>query len=88
MSGKEPEQGEAPLGAAQHVQTNFTLPHILRVVTVNVLVLAELCVAMYMANQNPEEFNSVFFKVFFALLVPTLILSAVVKRLMRPKETP
>jgi hypothetical protein len=80
-----PEQVEAPLGAAQHVHATFTLPHIIRIVTVNLLVLAELCVAMYLANENPEEFTPVFFKVFFSLLVPTLILASICKRLMRPK---
>jgi hypothetical protein len=83
-----PEQGEAPMGAPRQVHTTFTLPHIIRVVTVNVLVLTELCIAMYMASQNPEEFTAVFFKVFFALLVPTLILSSVSKRFMRPKAQP
>ena len=90
MPGEDPrtEQMEAPLGAAQQVQTTLTLPHIIRVVTVNVLVLVELCVAMYMANENPDEFTAVFFKVFFSLLVPTLILAAVGKRFIRPKEKP
>ena len=41
---------------------------------------------MYMAAQNPEEFTPVFFKVFFSLLVPTLILGIVSKRFIRPKE--
>jgi hypothetical protein len=66
----------------------FTLPHFIRVVIVNLLVLAELCVAMYMAAQKPEEFTPVFFKVFFALLVPTLILAAFSKRFVRAKEKP
>ncbi|MDR2694803.1 MAG: hypothetical protein LBC79_00280 [Deltaproteobacteria bacterium] len=81
-------QAEAPLGAAQQVHTTLSLPHIIRVVTVNVLVLAELSVAMYLATQNPEEFTPTFFKVFFSLLVPTLILAAVSKRFIRPKEKP
>jgi hypothetical protein len=90
MSGEEPrpEQEETPLGAAQQVQVTLTLPHIIRVVTVNVLVLVELCIAMHMASQNPEEFTPVFFKVFFSLLVPTLILGVVSKRFIRPKEKP
>ena len=87
-----PEQAEAPLGAPQQVQVDFTLPHFIRIVTVNILVLAELCIAMYMANQNPEEFQPVFLKVFFSLLVPTLILASIAKRLMQrhipPKANP
>jgi len=79
------EQAEAPMGAAQHVHAELSLPHVIRLVIVNVLVLVELCVAMFMANEHPEEFTPVFFKVFFALLVPTLILAAVSKRFVRPK---
>ena len=81
-----PEE-DAPLGAPQRVQTTLSLPHVIRLVAINLLVLAELCIAMYMASQNPEEFNPVFFKVFFALFVPTLILGIVSKRFIRPKGT-
>ena len=81
-------QTEAPLGAGQQMHTTITLPHFIRLVIVNTLVLAELCVAMYMAAQNPEEFTPVFFKVFFSLLVPTLILGIISKRFIRPKEQP
>lgn len=79
------DQTEAPLGAAQEVQVTLSLPHIIRIAVVNVLVLVELCIAMYMAAQNPEEFTPVFFKVFFSLLVPTLIVGIVSKRFIRPK---
>jgi hypothetical protein len=81
-----PEMEEAPMGAAQQVQMSLSLPHIIRIVIINLLVLTELCVAMYMAAQNPDEFTAVFFKVFFSLLVPTLILGIYSKRLIRPKE--
>ena len=82
-----PAQAEAPMGAGQQVQTVLSLPNFIRLVVINMLVLVELCVAMYMAAQNPEEFTPVFFKVFFSLLVPTLILAAVSKRFIRPKAT-
>jgi hypothetical protein len=75
------------MGAAQQVRTDLSLPNIIRIVSINLLVLAELCVAMYMANENPEEFTPVFFKVFFSLLVPTLILGIASKRLLRPKAS-
>ena len=93
MSGN-PQTDPAPetpeenrLGAAQHVQTDLNLPRAVYVVAVNILVLAELCVAMYMATQDPDEFTPVFFKVFFSLLGPTLVLAAVGKRLL-PKAKP
>jgi hypothetical protein len=87
-SGEEhaPPAEEAPMGAAQYVHIEFSPAHLIRVVIVNILVLAELCAAMYMANQNPEEFTPTFFKVFFSLLAPTLILAAISKRFVRPKR--
>jgi hypothetical protein len=90
-SGEEhgPAQAEAPMGAGQHVRVEFSRTHIIRVVVVNVLVLVELCIAMYMANKNPDEFTPVFFKVFFSLLMPTLILASISKRFVRrPKAKP
>jgi len=86
------EPAEAPMGAPQPVHMDFSPPHIIRIVTVNVLVLAEVCIAMYIASgQSPEEFQPVFLKVFFGLLVPTLILASIAKRLMKrymlPKAT-
>ncbi len=50
------------------------------VLGVNLVVLAELCVAMAFASAAPERFTAVFLKVFFGLLVPTLLLAALVKR--------
>ena len=85
---EEHTQTEAPLGAGQQVQMTLSLPHIIRIVVINILVLLELCIAMYMAAHNPEEFTSVFFKWFFSLLVPTLILGVVSKRFIRPKAQP
>jgi len=79
---------EAPLGAGQPVQVEFSLAHIILVVTVNILVLVELSIAMYIGHLNRDEFSPVFFKVFFSLLVPTLILAAICKRLLRPKAKP
>ena len=80
-----PEQTEAPPGAGQQVHTELSLPNFIRLAIINILVLVELCFAMYMAKQEPEEFTPVFFKVFFSLLVPTLILGILSKRFIRPK---
>ncbi|MDR0239665.1 MAG: hypothetical protein LBI88_05480, partial [Deltaproteobacteria bacterium] len=46
-----PEHIEVPLGAPQQVSMDFSPPQLIRIVTVNVLVLAELCIAMYIADQ-------------------------------------
>ena len=76
---------EAPMGAPQVVRTTISLPHLIRVAIINLLVLAELFFAVYKASQNPDEFTPVFYKVFFALFLPTLILGIYSKRFIRPK---
>ena len=44
------------------------------VVIFDLLVLAELCLAVYFASKNPAEFTAVFLKVFSILLIPTFVL--------------
>ncbi len=53
---------------------------------VDVLVIAELCVSMYLANQDPDNFNTVFFKSFVVMLVPTLIAARVAIKRLRTVE--
>lgn len=61
----------------------FYLLHRVLVLSVNVLVLAALTVAMYLAAGNPEEFTLVFLKVFGSLLVPVFALGWAGKRWLR-----
>ena len=56
----------------------------LLVIVMNVLVLAELCVAMYLAAGNPEDFTATFIKAFFGMLIPTLVVGVLAKRRLRP----
>jgi membrane protein CcdC involved in cytochrome C biogenesis len=52
------------------------------VAVINILILAELCISMYFGAKNPDNLTSVFFKLFFGMLIPTLIISRfIVKRL-------
>lgn len=46
----------------------------------NCLVLAELCFAMYMAADDPEDFTRTFITTFFGMLVPTLLVTFLVRR--------
>lgn len=56
---------------------------------VDVLVIAELCVSMYLASQDQANFNAVFFKSFVVMLVPTLIAARIaVKRLRSADPEP
>jgi hypothetical protein len=56
------------------------------VAVLDVVVLVELAVSIYFANRNPGEFATVFFIMFFSLLIPTLILARFVIKGMRSKE--
>ena len=56
----------------------------LLVIVMNVLVLAELCVAMYLATSSVEDFTATFIKAFFGMLIPTLVAGVLVKRWLRP----
>ena len=53
------------------------------VIAVDVLVLAELALAMYVAAGDPDHFTLTFLKTFFGLLIPTLIAGFLAKRMMR-----
>jgi hypothetical protein len=42
------------------------------VITIDVLLIIELCIAMYHANLSPDNFTPTFIKVFFSLFLPTI----------------
>lgn len=54
------------------------------VIVVDILILAELALAMYEANGNPDNFTPVFIKTFFGMLIPTLLIGYLCKRMLRP----
>lgn len=59
--------------------------HWMLVIVMNVLVLAELCIAMYLAASGTEDFTATFMKVFFGMLIPTLVVGSLAKRRLRPQ---
>lgn len=56
------------------------------VIAMNVLVLAELCLSMYLAVSSTEDFTATFIKVFFGMLIPTLVIGALAKRRLRTQS--
>ncbi|MGE5256972.1 MAG: hypothetical protein ACM3KE_09890 [Hyphomicrobiales bacterium] len=64
--------------------SNMTPRQWLLVIILNVLVLAELCISMYLAAANPEEFTETFVKAFFCMLIPTLVIGVLAKRRLGP----
>jgi hypothetical protein len=63
--------------------TSLDLKRKLLVVVADVLILAELCVAMYFAHAAGDDFTPTFMKVFLGLAVPTLIAALLITRAMR-----
>lgn len=56
------------------------------VAVLDILILVELCASIYIANLYPESFTPAFFKSFFSMLLPTLVVATiVVKRLRSPQ---
>lgn len=56
----------------------------LLVIVMDMAVLAELCVAMYLAVASAEDFTATFMKAFFGMLIPTLVIGVLAKRRLRP----
>ncbi len=55
-------------------------------IIINILVIAELCISIYLANKDPEKFTLLFFKYVSIMLIPTIILSIAVMRTLRTDE--
>jgi len=60
-------QMDAPVGDGLNLKQKLV------VITLDVLLLVELCIAMYFANLAPEAFTLTFVKTFFSLLLPTVL---------------
>ena len=60
-------QMDAPVGDGLNLRQKLV------VITLDVLLLVELCIAMYFANLAPEAFTLTFVKTFFSLLLPTVL---------------
>ena len=55
------------------------------VITLDVLLLVELCIAMYFANSAPESFTSTFVKTLFCQLLPTVLTALFLLRRLKTK---
>ncbi|MEA4856332.1 MAG: hypothetical protein AAGU21_13015 [Solidesulfovibrio sp.] len=58
----------------------------LAVIGMDVAVLAEVVVSVYMASHSSEDFTSVFLKVFFAMCIPTVAAGIVAIRRFRDRH--
>lgn len=80
------EYEERGMGEAQQVSLTSSPKMKLFALFINILVISELFVAMYFANQTPAQLTPVFFKIFFSLLLPTLGLAFLGRRIIAKAE--
>jgi len=74
------------LGEAQQVSLSTNPRMRLFAFFINIIVVCEVFVAMYFASQEPDRLTPVFFKIFFALLIPTLVGAYFGRRLIAKAE--
>lgn len=73
----------------QETETAHSRGHWVLVIAMNLAVLVELCVAMYLAVASPaEDFTATFMKAFFGMLIPTLVIGILGKRRLRSVAVP
>lgn len=84
-SAEDPAASQAAYGEAQHFEYTTSLSQKIFALVVNLLVLGELTIAMYFASKTPESMTPVFFKIFFGLLLPTLVGAIFVKRFINAR---
>jgi|WetSurMetagenome_2_1015567.scaffolds.fasta_scaffold679934_1 hypothetical protein len=56
------------------------------VAVLDVVVIVQLCVSMYLATREPDNLTPVFLKSFLTMVVPTLLLGKLVIGRLRSKE--
>jgi hypothetical protein len=57
------------------------------VLIMDILLITELCISIYVANKTPEMLTPVFMKYFFTMCIPTLILAKICVRRLCPQES-
>jgi hypothetical protein len=56
------------------------------VAVLDVVVIVQLCVSMYLATREPDNLTPVFLKSFLTMVVPTLLLGKLIIGRLRSKE--
>ena len=68
------------------IRPGMNLQQKIAVAVMDVALLVELCISMYFAQKNPENFTPVFFKYFLIMVIPTLVLAMIVVKILRSRE--
>lgn len=76
---------ESETGMPAAAELNFRQK--LVVIGLDILLVVELCIAMYFANLSPETFTPTFVKTFFSLLIPTVLTALLFMRFLKTKPS-
>lgn len=82
----EADVEEPGMGEAQKVSLSSSPRMKLFALAINVLVLLELTLSMYLASLDPDRLTPIFFKTFFTMLVPTIVFAFIGRRLIARAE--
>lgn len=66
-------------------KASLSTPQRIAVIVLDIFMLAEVAVAVYLANLNPDNYTPTFMKAFFGMLIPTLVVGLTTIRLLRAK---
>ena len=86
QNGYFQEVGHRRSKGEQRGSIRMNLRQKIAVVVVDILVLVELCISIYFANLDADNFTPVFLKAFLGMLIPTLIAAKLVIRKVRSGE--
>jgi len=70
------------------MEFNLGLRRWIVVIIADVAILTQMCLAMYWASQQPDALTSVFLKSFLSMSLPTLVLTLIAMRVLRPAQEP
>lgn len=59
----------------------------LAVAVLDVAIVTEVCIGIYLGSRDPENLTPVFLKSFFVMAIPTLMVGTIVIRRLRALET-
>lgn len=64
----------------------MNISRLMIIIGINGLLIVELFISMYFAGQDPANLNSIFFKWFLSMAIPTLLIGRKLKKHFRSTE--
>jgi hypothetical protein len=81
-----PQDDSIAFGGAEEVNLVSSTYQKILAVSANLLILIELTIAMFFAAKAGDDFQPVFLKIFFSMLIPTLVAWIIAKKLLTRHE--